>query len=468
VNGAKSGAAERKQREFGTVGQGGVASVSTHAQGLVEKLARQAKTTLELATTNTRRLPGLPARGSGNGTQPEPGARRWSEDKSRRGRPKAHDSRGQACMNPFCEYYKDTDPDVHARRRDGQRNGCGATDQWECGACEKKHTARWGTPLYQRKTSKERVTLATHLAMKGMSIADISEVMGHRPTTIARWLERDGQHSERLHEQLFKNLVVVHIQLDELVTRVRRWAKRGWVWTAQDAQSKAWLAWYVGGRTQADAHRIVHRVTRVLASTCVPAFTSDGLRQYFYALTAHFGVWVEEEGKRKPVWQALPSLLYGQFRKVKVGRRLKQVYTKMLCGERSALQEVLQSIGLSGGIQTSYVERLNLTIRHMVAALRRRTWALAGGPGGGVLQFLPPPFFSPSGDRRGTLPAAHPSHGLRGDRAPVECRRVCHPSGVLRAWPGSRPGAFGFPAGGKHANSHREREQLARWCEDAR
>ncbi len=58
---------------------------------------------------------------------------------------------------------------------------------------------------------------------------------------------------------------MVHIQLDELVTRVRRWAKRAWVWTAQDAQSKAWLAWHVGGRTQADAHRIVHRVTRVLA-----------------------------------------------------------------------------------------------------------------------------------------------------------------------------------------------------------
>jgi IS1 family transposase len=202
-------------------------------------------------------------------------------------------------------------------------------------------------------------------------------VMGHSPTTIARWLERDGQHSERLHEQLFKNLVVVHIQLDELVTKVRRWAKRAWVWTAQDAQSKAWLAWYVGGRTQADAHRIVHRVTRVLASTCVPAFASDGLRQYFYGLTAHFGLWVEEEGKRKPVWHVLPSLLYGQFRKVKVGRKLTQVYTKMLCGERSALRTVLQSMGLSGGIQTSYVERLNLTIRHLVAALRRRTWSLA-------------------------------------------------------------------------------------------
>jgi hypothetical protein len=185
-------------------------------------------------------------------------------------------------------------------------------------------------------------------------------------------LERDGAHSERLHEHLFKGLVVVHIQWDELVTRVRRRAKRAGVWTAQDVQSKAWVAgmW-------ADAHRIVPRGTRVLASTCVPAFTSDGLRQYFYALPAHFGEWIEAEGKRNPIWQARPLLLYGQFRKVKVGHKLKQVYTKMLCGERSAMRTTLQSIGLSGSIQTSYVERLNLTIRHTVAALRRRTWALA-------------------------------------------------------------------------------------------
>jgi transposase-like protein len=114
-------------------------------------------------------------------------------------------------------------------------------------------------------------------------------------------LEWDGQHSERLHERLFKGLTIVHIQVDELVTRVHRWARRAWVWTAQDVQSKAWLAWHVGGRAQADAHRLLHRVKAVLASGCVPVFTSDGLRQYFCALTAHFGQWVEEKGNRKPV-----------------------------------------------------------------------------------------------------------------------------------------------------------------------
>jgi transposase-like protein len=182
--------------------------------------------------------------------------RPWSEVKSRRGRPKTHDSSGQACMNPRCEYYKDTDPDFHALCRDGQRHTGEAIDQWECGACECKHTARLGTPMYRLKTASERVGLATHLAMKGLSVADISEVMGHSPETVTRWLERDGAHSEKLHEHFFKGLVVVHIQLDELVAKVRRWAKRAWVWTAQDAHSKAWLAWHVGGRAQPDAHRL--------------------------------------------------------------------------------------------------------------------------------------------------------------------------------------------------------------------
>jgi hypothetical protein len=43
------------------------------------------------------------------------------------------------------------------------------------------------------------------------------------------------------------------------------------------------------GRAQADAHRLIHRVKSVLAPGCVPAFTSDGLRQYFYALRRIWG-----------------------------------------------------------------------------------------------------------------------------------------------------------------------------------
>jgi hypothetical protein len=91
------------------------------------------------------------------------GPRPWCEVKSKRGRPKQHDSHGQACMDTRCEYYKVTDAAIHALRWDGQRNACEATDQWECGACGSKHTARLGTPMYRLKTASAQVKVGRKL-----------------------------------------------------------------------------------------------------------------------------------------------------------------------------------------------------------------------------------------------------------------------------------------------------------------
>ncbi len=113
---------------------------------------------------------GVPVSGGGTGAGTERGAAAvGGEVKSGRGRPKTYDSDGQACMEPGCEYYKDTDATYHALRRDGQRNQCEATPQWECGACGSKHTARLGTPLYGLKTSSERVRMAVHLSVLGLN-----------------------------------------------------------------------------------------------------------------------------------------------------------------------------------------------------------------------------------------------------------------------------------------------------------
>ncbi len=62
----------------------------------------------------------------------------WREVKSPRRRPKTYDSDGHAGLNPACQYYRDTDGLHHALRRDGCRNKCEATPQWECGACLSK------------------------------------------------------------------------------------------------------------------------------------------------------------------------------------------------------------------------------------------------------------------------------------------------------------------------------------------
>ena len=122
---------------------------------------------------------------------------------------------------------------------------------------------------------------------------------------------------------------------------------------------------------------MIHELCGRLATGCLPAFTSDGLNQYFYALTAHFGQWVAEVGRRSWKWQVAAGLIYGQVKKRYRRRRLVGVTYMLRCGTREALQSALRRLGLSGKLNTAFVERVNLTMRQSVAALARRTWSTA-------------------------------------------------------------------------------------------
>jgi hypothetical protein len=70
-------------------------------------------------------------------------------------------------------------------------------------------------------------------------------------------------------------------------------------------------------------------------------------------------------------------LVYGQVLKRYRRRRVVAVTRRMLCGTVRQLATDLQPPGLSGRLNTAFVERLNLTVRQSVAALSRRTWATA-------------------------------------------------------------------------------------------
>src|SRR5262245_47643803 len=56
-------------------------------------------------------------------------------------------------------------------------------------------------------------------------------------------------------------------------------------------------------------------------------------------------------------------------------RKLVRVTHMMRCGTRAALREALRRLGLSGQLNTAFIERVNLTLRQSVVALIRRTWS---------------------------------------------------------------------------------------------
>jgi IS1 family transposase len=150
-----------------------------------------------------------------------------------------------------------------------------------------------------------------------------------------------------------------------------------WVWVAIDPVSKLLLTIDVGARTLAMAQSFVHQVARVLAPGCVPVFLTDGFTEYTTALLAHFGHWVQPERRQakgpmpKPRWMPLPQLLYAQVIKTMRRRRLVAVKHRIVCGTTAAVEQVLAACGWQ--INTSFIERLNLSLRQRVAAIGRRS-----------------------------------------------------------------------------------------------
>lgn len=124
-----------------------------------------------------------------------------------------------------------------------------------------------------------------------------------------------------------------------------------------------------------------------MARGCLPAFSSDGLALYFYALTAHFGSWVQAANERRRTWCIDPRLLYARVVKRYRRHRITEVRHQVLLGKPADFRQALTNQGFSGRVQTAFIERLHLTVRRSLASLARRSWSTAHATQDLALQF---------------------------------------------------------------------------------
>jgi IS1 family transposase len=301
----------------------------------------------------------------------------WAKSKKPGGPKKRIDTEGFACPNFKCDYFLERDSQVHALVGCGVR---GRTDriQWlKCQACQTRFSSRIDTPLQDLKTPPTRIELVLNFLAEGVDPSTIRRVCGHCDETLVRWLSRAGHHASLLHDHYFHDLQLEYMEMDELYVNVRQEEGKTWLWAVIDPRTKIIPSLHIGSRKTTDAMAFVHDLTLRLAPNCIPLFTTDGLRQYFWALTAHFGQWVKRRPWRKHRWLTDTRLLYAQLIKVRRGRKLKETFSRTLCGTGKAVCCRLKELGFTGTVGTSMIERWNLTFRHIIAGLARRTWSLA-------------------------------------------------------------------------------------------
>jgi len=313
-------------------------------------------------------------------------------------RPREIDTSLHFC--PHASYYYRGWLGLGNLRANGHPSG-GPWRQFHCTSCKGYFLETPGTIFHGKHAEVERIVRVLACLAEGLGIRATARVFEVDANTVLHWLVEAAEQLRAFSASFLCDLHLEQLQLDELYA-VLRDLKAGaisddeaikrlerspyWVWTAMDPQSKLLVVVDVGNRTLTMAQRVVHQITQVLATDCIPLCLTDGFKEYRTAILAHFGYWMQSERRQdtgsmpKPRWMPLPELLYAQVVKSYRRRRIVGVMHRVVFGTQLAIAQVLARCGWT--INTAFIERLNLDIRQRVAAVGRRVNTLCQGEEG--------------------------------------------------------------------------------------
>jgi IS1 family transposase/transposase-like protein len=260
-----------------------------------------------------------------------------------------------------------------------------------CRACGRSVALNYGTAYFELDSDPAIFEMTVRALAEGVSLRSAARIIQIDKDTACAWLHRAAQHCRLLMLHLWHNLPASECQLDELWSFVHTKEQNlqaaklfcetygdAWVWIAFAPVWRLVLAFVVGKRTQQSANLLLSRVVHV-TDDHIPFFTSDQLAEYRTALLHAYGQWYQplRQGKRGPHPHRRrvphPDLLYAQVVKQREKGQVVAVSGKVVFGEHELLDRHLTSSSVSTTINTSFVERENLTLRQQNRRLTRKT-----------------------------------------------------------------------------------------------
>jgi IS1 family transposase/transposase-like protein len=291
------------------------------------------------------------------------------------------------CPNQNCKYYGIP----YGKARLGKNGTSYGQKQAQCKECGTSVSIRYGTAYYRLKAEEGTFETAIRALAEGCGIRSTGRIVEVDKDTVCDWLNRAAAHCRIVILYLFSNLHFNECQLDELWSFVHTKEKNlpiaklfkesygeAWVWLAFAPEYRLIIAFVVGKRTQESANLLLERVKHV-SDECIPFFTSDQLPAYPTALIHAYGEWrqPQRQGRRgpypKPRKVPPANLYYAQVVKKRENGCVVEVSTKPVFGHPDIIQLLLANSATSDAINTSFVERQNLTMRQLNRRLTRKT-----------------------------------------------------------------------------------------------
>ena len=155
--------------------------------------------------------------------------------------------------------------------------------------------------------------------------------------------------------------VATELQADEIRSFTGGKTRPTWVFAAIEVWSRLWTSTVVGRRSYRNTLALVRDVASRMTVAAGPLIVTDGFEFYGTAIRRVFG----------------PAALYAQVIKTRRHDRVVRVDRRAVIGAAWRFDEALTHSEDSSTVNTSFIERLNLTIRPSSAYLSRRTLAHA-------------------------------------------------------------------------------------------
>ena len=176
---------------------------------------------------------------------------------------------------------------------------------------------------------------------------------------MARWLERAADACRRFNNGRITGFAVEELQADEIRSFVGSKDRPTWVFAAIEVWSRLWPSTIVGRRSYRNTLALIRDVSSRMGFAKLPSIvTTDSIST--------------RRASRSPssLWR---SGSLSQVLKTRRNDRIVKVERRAVIGAAWRFEEALKNSEDSSTINTSFIERLNLTIRQGSAYLARRT-----------------------------------------------------------------------------------------------
>jgi len=237
------------------------------------------------------------------------------------------------------------------------RTRWGRRRRYRCQACGKTFGTNSGTPYHRLQHRRATFDEVAALSVEGLNKSAIARVKRISWNTVDRWLERAADSCLRFNDRTTKGLAIEELQADEIRTIVGGKQQPVWVFASIDVWSRLWPSTVVGRRSYRNTLRLFQDIASRMNLVPFPLIATDGFEFYEKVVRQVFG----------------PACLYGQVIKMRRNDRVVRVERRPRIGASWRWEQALADSEDSERLNTSFIERLNLTIRQGSAYLFRRT-----------------------------------------------------------------------------------------------